>query len=154
MYGFVPSALLFRRLRSVWLGLLGYTQGVVGFARGRSTHWGVPWGSSGSFGVPGFIRKRPGGRRVRLRSLRFIGVRPGGGRVRLGSLRSLGCALVVVGFVRGRWIHWVSPWCMSGSLGVPWFIGVRPGGRRVRSGTLGYALGDIEFVRDRWDYWG
>ena len=82
-------------------------------------------------------------------------------RVRPGSLGSLGCALGVVGFIRGRWVHLVRPGgcrvhpvslgsvgCVlrafgfrSVHWGVPWCrrvhpgsFGVRTGGRRVHQG--------------------
>ena len=71
----------------------------------------------------------------------FIGVRPGGRRVRSELLV---CALGVVAFVRGRWVH---SWRSSHSFGVAEFIGVPPGGRRVRSGSLGSFLEVVAFVR-------
>ena len=78
----------------------------------------------------------------------FIGVRPGGCRLRWGWLGSLGCSLVVIGFVRGRWVHfvgvvcfvrlnwvhWCAPWVWLGSFSVSGFLGVRPGILRDRSG--------------------
>ena len=76
--------------------------------------WGAPWGSSGSFGVAG-----------------FIGVRHRGLRVLSGSLGSLGCALGVMGFDQVRGVHRGAPLGSLGSLG---YIAVRPG---CRSGSLG-----------------
>ena len=88
------------------------------FIRGHSVHWGAPWGSSDSFRVAGFIRERPGNRRVRsgsLGSLRcaigvvgfvrgwFVGLCAR--RVRSVSLEYLGCAVGVVGIVWCRWVH-------------------------------------------------
>ena len=59
------------------------------FIRGRWVHCGAPWSSSDSSEVAA-----------------FIGVHPGVGRFHPGSLGSLGCTVVVVGFVRARWVHW------------------------------------------------
>ena len=67
-------------------GSLRLLSGVIRYVWG---HWGTPWDSSGSSGVP-----------------RFIGVRPGVRRVRTESLVSLGCALGLVRFIRGRWVHY------------------------------------------------
>ena len=74
--------------------------------RGRCVHWVALWGSSGSFGVTGFIVVRPSGLSGSFRITGFIGVRPGNRWIRSGSLGSLGCALGVVGFVRGLSVHW------------------------------------------------
>ena len=72
------------------------------------------WQSSVSSSVVGFIQARTGGRRVHP--------------VAFGTL---GCALEIVGFIRGRWVHWSAPWGSSGSFGVSGFIGVRPVNRLV-----------------------
>ena len=80
-------------------------------------------------------------------------MRPGGRQVHPGSLGSLMCALGVVGFIRGRWVHWGAPWgrriypgsldsmvCALGSSGssaVVRFTGMRPERRRVHPGSLG-----------------
>ena len=66
-----------------------------------------------------------------------------------GLLGSLGCALVLVGFMQGRWVHWSAPSCLSGSCGVAELIVVRPGVHLVHTGSLGslgYALGVVRFV--------
>ena len=99
---------------------MGYAQGVVGFVTCRWVRWVALWWCSGSFGVAGFIGVRRRVRSVNLGSalvvvvgscglVGFIGVHPGGREVRSGSLRSLGCALVVVGFVRGCWVYLGAP---------------------------------------------
>ena len=97
-------------------------------------------------------------------------MRPRGRRVRWGSLGSLGWALVVIGFVRGRWVHCAAPfgvvcfvlgnwvrWGESlGSFGDARFFGVRPGCRGVRSGSmgsLGCALLVAFFFQGRWVHW-
>ena len=67
----------------------------------------------------------------------FIGVRPGVGWVRPRSLRKFGCALVVVGFILGRWVHFGGPWVSSDSSVAAEFIGVRPGSVRVHRKPLG-----------------
>ena len=64
---------------------IGFAPGFAGFIQGCWVHWGAPGGSSGSSGV--------------------IVVRTGDRRVILVSLGSLGCALWVVGFIRGRLVH-------------------------------------------------
>ena len=98
-----------------------------GYVRDRWVHWGAHWECSGSFGVAGFIRFLPGGRRVRLGSLGSFW------RSRSGSLGSLGRTLAVVGFVwdrwvhfgapvRGRWVHWGAHRVRSGSLGSLWCV--------------------------------
>ena len=59
--------------------------GIVVFIRGRWVHWGAPCVSSGSLGLVGFIRVRPGGRLVHpIGVVGFIRVRPGGRRVHSG----------------------------------------------------------------------
>ena len=80
----------------------------------------------------------------------YIGVHPGGRWVRSGSLDSLGCALGVVGFDQGRWVHWGAPWGSYGSFG---FIGVHHVARRVRLWSLGSlwcAMGLIGFTGFIW----
>ena len=118
-------------LRDRWVN-----SGVVGFIRGGWVPLGAPYGSSGSFGVVG-----------------LMWVRPGGLRVNSWSLGSFVCALGVVGFIRDRWVHWLStPWVSSGSFGSVGFTGVRPGGRPVHSrslGSLGCALLVVGFIRGR-----
>ena len=61
----------------------------------------------------------------------LIGVHPGDSGVRSGSPGSLWCALRVVGFVRGRWIHSGATCGSSGSSSVGGFISVRYGGRTL-----------------------
>ena len=56
--------------------------GVTGFIWERLVHWGRPRGSLGFAG--------------------FIGVHPWGRWVLLGSLE---CALGIVEFIQGRWVH-------------------------------------------------
>ena len=76
-------------------------------------------------------------------------MRHGGRRVNQGSLGSFGCALVLVGFMQGRWVHWSAPSCLSGSCGVAELIVVRPGDRLFHTGSLGSlgcALGVVGFV--------
>ena len=88
--------------------------------------------STGSAGVVGFIRVRTSARRVHS-----------------GWLGSLGCALGVVGFIRGCRVHWVAPWGSSGSSAFVAFIGVRPCVRRVHPwslGALGCAVGVVGFI--------
>ena len=93
-----------------------------------------------------------------------------GRRVRSASLGSLRCALGVVGYVRGRWVHRVALWVSSGSFGVAGFIRVRPGevgffrGRSVYwsapwgssglFGVSGYIGKRVGFVRSRWVHCG
>ena len=132
--------------RRILRGSLGRALVVVWFIRSRWIHFGVPLGSLGSSGVAGLIGARPGDRRVRP-----------------GSLGSLGHTLGVVGFVRGRWVlwgalrgfvrgrkvHYVTPWRSTGSSSVDDFIAVRPSGRRVLQGSLGSlvsALGVVGFT--------
>ena len=76
-------------------------------------------------------------------------VRRGGRRVYLGPMDSSRCALIVVGFIRGRMVHLGALWVSSGSSGVVWFNGVRSGGHRVYSGWLcsfESALGVVGFI--------
>ena len=92
--------------------------GVVDFMRGRWVHSGAPWGSSGVVGVtrvrPGVRWVHPGAPWESLSSSGVVGftlVCAGGRRNRLRSLDSLGslgslfCAVVVVGFIQGLWVH-------------------------------------------------
>ena len=85
---------------------LASDMGDVEFIRGRCVHWVAPWGSSGSYGVAGFIDVRPEGCQVHPVSLDpFLGV---------------------VGFVRGRWVHSRILWGTTDSFWVAGLIGVRP----------------------------
>ena len=134
----------------ILLGSFGIALVGVGFIWCRSV---APRGSSGTFGVDGLIRVRPGGRRVRsaskgsfgytLRLVRFTQVCPGGRGVHAGSLSSFGCALVIDGFIRGRWVHSGAPCVSSGSFGDEPNIRVRPCGHWVVCGLLGCALGVV-----------
>ena len=65
----------------------------------------------------------------------FTRMRPRGPRVHLRSLGSRGCALEVVWFIRGRWIHSGELRGSSGSFGVVRF-------------NLGHALVVAGFIRD------
>ena len=84
---------------------------VEGFIRDRWVHYGAPLGSFSSFAFA-----------------EFIGVRATDRRVNPGSLRSLGCPLVLIVLMQGRWVHWCVTWNVSGSCGVAVFIGVLPEG--------------------------
>ena len=95
----------------------------------------------------------------------FIRERPGGRRIRPRSLRSLGCVLVVIGFIRGRWVHRSSPLCSSGSYRADGFIGVRPGACQFHAGSLVVGLTAVTgnicvrpeglvLILGRWVYWG
>ena len=77
----------------------------------------MPWGSSGSFGLVGFTREGPKGRRVHSRSLGSW-AHTGGRQVHSGSLGSLRGNLAsfgfvgfiralpeVVGFIRVLWVQ-------------------------------------------------
>ena len=92
---------------------------------------------------------------------------PWGRLVNAGSLVSLGCALSVVGFIRGRWVrlgalwdvgcirvrkvHWGAPWGSPSSPRVAGLFGVRPRcSRRVQQVSLECALGIAGFIRGRW----
>ena len=48
--------------------------------------------------------------------------------VNSGLLGSFGCALGVVGFIRGRWVRSGTTWWSFGSFGVVGILRVRPGG--------------------------
>ena len=65
-----------------------------------------------------------------------IGVRPGR-RVRSVSPGSFESPLGVIGFFRGRWVHWGAPWRTSGLIWGRCVVCVAAWGRRVRSGSLG-----------------
>ena len=114
--------------------------------------------------------------RVRLRCLQglsgvtgFTGVRPGCRWIYprlLSSIRcamvlvdhpwlldSLGYTLVAVGFIKGRRVHWSTPWGPSGSSGVAGFTGVRPGGRLVHPLSFGCAVVIVWFIRGGWIHW-
>ena len=98
---------------------------------------------------------RPGDRRVHPRSLGllvsalgFVGLIRGR-RVHWGSPWGSLCVCEftgvrpgVVRFIGHRWFHWGVPWGSSGSSGVEGFSGVGCGGRRVHPGWLG-ALGCV-----------
>ena len=78
-------------------GFVGFTCVLPAFRWVRGSRWfhsGAPWESLSSSGVVGFTLVCAEGRRNRLRSLDS-----------LGSLGSLFCALVVVGFIQGLWVH-------------------------------------------------
>ena len=140
---------------------LGWVLGVVRFIR---VHCGILCWSSGSFEVAGFIAVRPVGGRVhqgscvhlgvRLVSSEssgvagFIGVHPVDRRVHPGLLGSLGCALGIVWFIRGRWVHWGAPWGSLDSSGsrVDWDV---PWGASVSSGFIGVRPGIVWFIRCR-----
>ena len=81
---------------------------------------------SGSSGVAGFIVVRVCARRVHAGS-GFIGVRPGACRAHVVSLSLLVCALGVVRFIRGSWVHWGAPWGSLGSSRVAALYRVHPG---------------------------
>ena len=83
---------------------------VVVFVQDHWIHWGAPWESLGSFGVARFIGVRPVGRRFFSGVCGYIDKRPWGRRIHSASLGTLGCALVVVQFVWGRWVDWGAPW--------------------------------------------
>ena len=85
----------------------------------------APCGSSGLFRVASGS----------LGVAEFIGVRPGGRRVRSRSMGSLRCALGVVEFIRGGWVHWGAPWRSLNS------FGERLGGSQGSLGSFGCALG-------------
>ena len=62
-------------------------------------------------------------------------------------------ALGVVGFMCGRWVHFVSPWGSFSSSGVIGFTRIRPRGRWVHPSSLDslrFAMGVVGFVRVRW----
>ena len=59
-------------------GSRGCALGVVRFIRGRLVHASLSLGSSGAFGIVGFTRVRPGGRRVEFGGVGFKHGRPGG----------------------------------------------------------------------------
>ena len=61
----------------------------------------------------------------------FILVLPGRGRIHSALLGSFGCALVVVGFIRVRWVNSCAGGS-SGSFGIVWFILERPGSRTIQ----------------------
>ena len=93
-------------------GSFGYALGDVGFIRDRKAHWGDQWGSLGSSWVAGFIVVHP---ELLLCSSGVDGIIK-------GSLGSLGCALGVVRYIRGSWVHYDAPRGLSGSCGVAVFI--------------------------------
>ena len=110
------------------------------FIRGRWVHSGAPWGVLGLSWVVGVTQVRSGYRCVHtgfssLHADRWIHPRS------LGSLR---CTMVVVGFIRGRWVHSGAPWWSLGSSGVvgftlvrSWVLWARASCLCVHSGWLG-----------------
>ena len=82
----------------------------------RSVHSGALGGSSGSFGIVGFILSRTWG-----------------GRVHSGWLGSFGHALRVVGLIRVRWVHPCAFRRSSGLFPLVGFTRARPGCRFVLS---------------------
>ena len=101
----------------------------------------------------GFTRLCTGCCCVHPRWFCSLGLAPGGRSVHPGSLGSLGGALVVVGFIRSRWVHPGSHWVSFSPSGVIGFILVRPGRRCVHLGSLvslWFALGVVGFIRSRW----
>ena len=92
-------------------------RGVVRFIRVRWVHSGSHWGSTGSFGLVGFIWVRPGGGVVHSRSLAFVFMRSSASFVFVEFTQARpGCRWVhsnlrsLVSFQRALWVH-------SGSLG-------------------------------------
>ena len=71
----------------------------------------------------------------------YIGVRPCARQVLAES------ALVLVGFMRGRRLHWCAPWEFLSSYAASGFSGVRP---RIGGGSSWCAFADVEFIRGRW----
>ena len=159
----VPS----RRLWWCWFIL------VVGVSR-------TPWVSLGSCGVVLFTRARLGGRWVHpglLRTIRACAGCRSGHPVSLGSIAraqgvcwvhplsfgSLARTLVIVGFIRGSWVHLRAPWwlfcSLAHALGVVGFIGetlgsvARSGGCWVHPrlvGSLARAQVVVGFIVVRW----
>ena len=127
--GFSPFRLWNRWVQPGSMSSLRFCLGVVGFIQGCWVHSGSLSGSLGSSGFAWFTRVRPGGGWVHtvfcvhsgsawgsLGSSWLFGftrARTGGRRVHPCSLGSLGYALVVVGFIRGRWVHSGSQWGYS-----------------------------------------
>ena len=88
----------------------------------------------------------------------FTRVRPVCLLVHPGSLRSLRCALVIVGIIHGRLVHYGAPWRSLGSSGYVSLTRERPGGRLAHAcrwvhprslGTLGCALRVVGFIWGR-----
>ena len=78
-------------------------------------------------------------------------MRPRGGRVHAGSLSSLWYALRIVGFIRGRWVHWGAPGGGRVHQG-SWVHWCATCGRRDDQGSLGSfgcTLGDFGCIRGR-----
>ena len=136
---------------------------VVGFIR---VHWGAHWRSSGLSGVAGFIGVRRGCSMFNSEYLGSSGyalvvVQFIRGRcVHRGALwessgSSLGssrCALGTEKLIRGRWVQLDAPLWLSASSGFAGFIRVCTCGRRIHTGSLGSlgcALGNVAFIRDR-----
>ena len=144
--GFIWVDTQCRRVRSMSLGILGCALVVVVFL-GVAGFIGV---RHGLFGVAGFVGERPMGRRICSWTLgaclvssgsfnvtRFIELRPWGLWVHSGSLGSFWWTLSVANTV------WVGG-----------YIGIHPGGRRDGSGSFGFALGVIGFMRCCRVHWG
>ena len=96
-------------------------------------------------------------------------MRLGGRLVHIGSLGLLGCALRVVGFIWGRWVHigarlgsMGDHWVSLGSSGVVGFTRVRPGGVSVYAESMvftrvypgGRWVHPVPFIRGRWVHSG
>ena len=154
-----------RGVHSGWLCVSLVLSGVVGFIRGLWVHSGSHWGSFVSSGIvgwrngdrlvyprsldtPGFVIRwvHPGSFGshalpwVSLGSLVLVGftrVRSADLWVHPETLSSFGCALGVIGFIRGGWVHSGKPWESLGSSGVVGFTRVRPGVRCVHLESLG-----------------
>ena len=161
--GFIPSRAGGRRVHSGSLGPFLRVLGMVAFIRVGWVHLGAPLASSGSFSfIRAFIsliRAHPERRRVNSDS--FVRA--------LGSWGSFGDALLVVGFIRVRWVHsgpysgltvsfrlvqlyLGAPCGSSGSFSFFGFIYARFGGRRVhsrrvRSGAPLVLLESFGFIR-------
>ena len=82
-----------------------------------------------------------------FRDVGFIRAHPCGRPVHSGSLSSFRRTLVVVVFIRVRWVRWRAPWGLSGSFGFVRFIRARPWGHSVDSGVPSESLGSFGFVR-------
>ena len=127
-----------RRVHPASLGSLVCALGFAGFIKGHWVNWGVPWGTSGSSGVivvAGDPRVHPG-------SLGSLGCPLGCRRVLPRSLGTLVCALVVVGFIRGRWVHLMHPGVHLGSLRCA--LGFLDSSRVA--GFIGVGQGDVACV--------
>ena len=105
-----------------------------------------------SFGDDGFIHVHPGGRWVHLVSLGSFGCALGvvgfirGSSGALLALDSFWCALSVVGYIRCRCIHSGAPRGSFGSFRFVGFIRVRPGGGWFHLGVSWGSFGSFEVV--------